>query len=131
MKIVFDTLIYLSAFSVRQGSAEDALLKTIENRDELIISREMINSILSRLSARLHQDRDALTQVALYLESIASIVHPPERLSVFLERSGNQTLECASAGRADTIVTCSRKVLKLGEHEGIRIVSLTGYLGLS
>lgn len=52
MKVVSDTNIYVSAFVIPNSQAEKAILKVIEGDDLLIISKEIINEILTVLSRK-------------------------------------------------------------------------------
>jgi predicted nucleic acid-binding protein len=46
---------------------------------------------------------------------------------VFRDDPDNRILECAVAGKADAIVTGDKAMLSLGEHAGIRRISLSAY----
>ncbi|GAB4484275.1 MAG: hypothetical protein OHK006_08150 [Thermodesulfovibrionales bacterium] len=130
MKIVFDTAVYISAFTIRRGLAEDAMMKCLDDGTPLAVSRDMINAVLSQLSAKFRHDREVLDQTALYIGKIAEIVHPSAKLCLFLERADNLALECALGGRADLVVTTSRRLLKLGSYGCVRIADIPAYLGL-
>lgn len=128
MKVVFDTNIYVSAFVIPNSQAEKAILKVIEGDDLLIISKEIINEILTVLSRKFARDREAISRTALYLSDIASIVSAHKRIKVFKDEPDNRILECAIAGKADIIVTGDKEMLRLREYKGINIISLKDYL---
>jgi putative PIN family toxin of toxin-antitoxin system len=128
VKVVFDTNIYISAFVVPKSQAEKAILKVIENDDLLIISKEIIDEALTVLAAKFSRDREAISRTAIYLSDIASLVKTRKRIKVFKDEPDNRILECAISGNADVIVTGDKEMLKLGEYEGIRIISLKEYL---
>jgi len=44
------------------------------------------------------------------------------------DETDNKILECATAGKADAIVTGDKEMLKLGSYKGIKIISLKDYL---
>jgi len=128
MRVVFDTNIFISAFVFSGSLAEKTILKAIEIEDSLMISKEIINEILSVLSSKFSRDREALSHVAVYLSEIAKLVIPTKRVRILKDEPDNRILECALSGEADIIVTGDKEMLKLRECEGIRIISLKEYL---
>ncbi len=128
MKLVFDTNIFISAIVIPHSKAEKAILKIIKADDSLIISREIINEVLSVLSTKFHRDREAISHVAVYLSDLAQMVKPTKRLRILEDDPDNRILECALCGKADAIVTGDKEMLKLKGFEGIRIISLKEYL---
>jgi putative PIN family toxin of toxin-antitoxin system len=128
VKLVFDTNIFISAIVIPHSKAEKAVLKVIECYDSLIISRDIINEVLSVLSAKFHRDREAISHVAIYLSDLAQIVNPTKRIHIFKDDPDNRVIECALYGKADAIVTGDKEMLKMKEFEGIKIMSLKEYL---
>ncbi|MBI3399419.1 MAG: putative toxin-antitoxin system toxin component, PIN family [Deltaproteobacteria bacterium] len=128
MRVVFDTNIFISALILPGSSAEKAILKIIKGSDELIISHDIIDEVLTVLSNKFSRNREALSRTAVNLAEIGIIVKPRERISVFQDEPDNRILECATAGKADAIVTGDKEMLKLGKYGGIKIISLKDYL---
>jgi putative PIN family toxin of toxin-antitoxin system len=129
VKLVFDTNIYISAFVIPNSKAEKAFLKVIEGGETLLISKNIINEILSVLSAKFSRDREALSHLAVHLSEIARVVEPVgPKLSLLKDEPDNRILECALSGKADAIVTGDKEMLALKEFRGIRIISLREYL---
>ncbi len=128
MKVVFDTNIYISAFVISQSQGERAILKVIEGEDSLLISKDIINEVLTVLAAKFGRDREAISHAALYLSEIAMLVKPAHKIHIFKDEPDNRILECAMAGKTDVIVTGDKEMLKLKEYEGIKIISLKEYL---
>jgi putative PIN family toxin of toxin-antitoxin system len=128
VKLVFDSNIFISAFVIPYSKAAKAILRIIEGADSLIISKEIINEVLSVLSAKFHRDSEAISHTALYLSDLAQIVKPVKRIHILKDDPDNRVLECALHGKADAIVTGDKGMLKLKEFEGIRIISLKEYL---
>lgn len=79
-------------------------------------------------SVTLSASREELARVAVWLEELAEWVRPTRRLSVAADEPNNRVLECASAGRADAIVTGDKALLQLKTFEGIQIPTLREYL---
>lgn len=83
MRIVFDTNIFISALILPGSSAEKAILKIIKGPDELIISHDIIDEVLTVLSNKFSRNREALSRTAVNLAAIGNVVKPKERISIF------------------------------------------------
>jgi putative PIN family toxin of toxin-antitoxin system len=129
VKAVFDTNILVSALVFPGGRAEAALLRVIQEHDELLLSKPILDELLGVLARKFSRDAEELARVALFLSDPAITVRPRLRLRVVKDDPDNRVLECAVAGRADLIVTGDSALLELGEYRGVRIVSLRDYLG--
>jgi putative PIN family toxin of toxin-antitoxin system len=127
MRLVFDTNIFISAFIIPQSKAEKAILRILEGTDSLIISKEIIDEVLSVLAAKFHRDSETISRTAIYLSDLAQIVKPAKRVHILEDEPDNRVLECALQGKADAIVTGDKAMLKLSEFDGIRIISLRDY----
>ena len=128
MRVVFDTNIFISAFAIPGGMAEKAVLRIIEGRDELVISSDIIKEVLSVLSLKFGRDREALSHVAVILSDLGEWVEPKQTVRVLKDDPDNRILECACSGKADIIVSGDKEVLRLGEFNRVKIVSLKNYL---
>jgi putative PIN family toxin of toxin-antitoxin system len=128
MRVVFDTNIFISAIVIPGCLAEKAIFKIIEGKDSLIISKEIINELLSLLSRKFSRDSEAVSRVAVYLSEIVELVNPTERIRILKDEPDNRILECALCGKADAIVTGDKEMLKLKEYKGMKIISLKEYL---
>jgi putative PIN family toxin of toxin-antitoxin system len=128
MNVVFDTNIFISALVIPGSQAEKAILKIIEGDDILLISKEIIDEVLSVLSTKFSRDREALSHVAVTLSDLGVLVNPAKKIKVFKDEPDNRILECALSGYADVIVTGDKDMLKLGMYKKVRIISLKEYL---
>jgi putative PIN family toxin of toxin-antitoxin system len=128
VKLVFDTNIFISAIVIPRSKAAKAILKIIEGDDSLIISRDIMNEVLSVLSTKFHRDREAISHVALHLSDLAQMVKPTKKIRILADEPDNRVLECALFGKADAVVTGDKEMLKLKNFEGIKIMSLKEYL---
>ncbi len=128
MRVVFDTNIFISALVIPGSLAEKAIFKIIEGEDSLIISKEVINEILSVLSTKFGRDREAISRVAVNLSELAELVNPFKRIRVFKDEFDNRILECALCGKADVIVTGDKEMVRLKEYQGVKIITLKGCL---
>lgn len=128
MKVVFDTNILVSAVVFPGGRAESALLRIIEERDQLIVSKPILDELLGVLARKFSREAEELARVAVLVSDLSITVRPRGRIRVVKDDPDNRVLECALAGRADLIVTGDRELLALGEYRGIRIITLRDYL---
>jgi putative PIN family toxin of toxin-antitoxin system len=128
VKVVFDTNIFVSALVFPGGRGEDALQRILEEQDELVLSKPIIDELLGVLGRKFSRDAEQLSHVAVFLSELSLTVKPRQRLHVVKDEPDNRILECAVAGRADVIVTGDQALLALREYRGVRIVSLRDYL---
>lgn len=129
MRVVFDTNIFVSAF-VLPGSGADAALDRVIEKDELVISKAIIDELLTVLARKFARDADELARVAVFLADLANVVRPRGRINVLRDEADNRILECARTGRADLIVTGDKAMLQLGSYQKTKIISLRRYLAL-
>ena len=128
MKVVFDTNILVSALTFPGGMGEAAVQRVLEETDELIISKPILDELLGVLSRKFARDAEELSRVALFLSDVSVTVKPRQRLRVLKDGPDNRILECALAGGAEAIVTGDRALLALREYRGVRVISLRAYL---
>lgn len=128
MKVVFDSNILIAALLFPGGRAEAAVANILDGVDDLVISRPILQEILSVLASKFSRDKEELSRVAVVLGEMGRIVEPSRRLSVLRDEPDNRILECAVEGNAEAIVTGDKAMLAIGEYEGIRLVTLADYL---
>jgi uncharacterized protein len=130
VRVVFDTNIFISAFVIPGSLAENAILKIIEEEDSLLISKDIIDEVLSVLSSKFGRDREELSHVAVILSELAQWVKPARRIKFLKDEPDNRILECAIYGKADLLVTGDKEILQVREYKGVKIISLREYLEL-
>src|SRR3990172_1057315 len=99
MKVVFDSHILIAALLFPGGRAEAAVANILDGVDDLLISRPIIQEVLSVLATKFSRDKEEFSRAAVVL-----------------------------AGRG-AIVTGDKTMLAVGEYEGIRLITLADYLG--
>jgi len=122
VRVVFDTNIFISALVIQGSQAEAAIFKVIEGPDTLIISREIIDEVLSVLAVKFSRNKDELARVAVNLADLAELIKPDERINILKDKPDNRILD------ADIIVTGDKEMLKLQEYKGIKIITLRDYI---
>lgn len=128
MKVVFDSNILISALVFPGGHGEAALRRIVEERDQLVISKPILDELLGVLARKFARDAEELAHAAIFLSELGIFVRPRRRLRVVKDDPDKRILECAVAGRARAIVTGDKALLALGEDRNIRILSLREYL---
>lgn len=128
MKVVFDTNILVSALVFPGGQADAALQRVVDERDELILSKPILDELLGVLARKFGRDIEQLSRIAMMLSDLATMVKSGRRLHVLADEPDNRILECALAGHANAIVTGDQALLALGEHGGVAMLSLRSYL---
>jgi putative PIN family toxin of toxin-antitoxin system len=129
MKVVFDTNIFISAFVIPGSQGEKAVLRIIEGRDVLLLSKGILDELLTVLSTKFSRDKEEISRVAVILSEMAEWVVPSEKIKVLNDDPDNRILECAVSGNADVIVTGDKELLGLRAYEKTKIISLKEYLG--
>jgi putative PIN family toxin of toxin-antitoxin system len=124
VRVVFDTNIFVSALVLPGSHAEEALIRVLEGKDRLILSKPILDELLGVLARKFSREREELARVAVWLGELAEWVRPTQRLSVAAEEADNRILECALAGEAEAIVTGDKALLRLGKFGSVGIVTL-------
>ena len=127
MRVVFDTNIFVSAFIIPGSLAEKAVLKIIEGKDILLLSKEILDELLCILSTKFSRDKEEISRVAVILSEMVEWVRPTLRITL-KDEPDNRILECAVFGKADIIVTGDKEMLRLRKYQTTKIVSLKAYL---
>jgi putative PIN family toxin of toxin-antitoxin system len=128
MRVVFDTNIFISALTLPGGNADAAIMRIVNGDDTLVISREIIDEILTVLARKFSKDAEALSRVAVNLAGLGEMVYPTGRLTVLEDAADNRILECAVEGNAALIVTGDKTMLMLKRHRDIKILTLSDFL---
>lgn len=130
MRVVFDTNIFVSAFALPGSRADAALKRVIDDIDQLVVSKVIIDELLTVLARKFSRDADELAHVAVFLSDLARVVRPRGRIDVLQDEADNRILECARTGKANLIVTGDKAMIELGSYREIKIISLRDYLEL-
>ena len=126
--MVFDSNILISALVFPGKQAEKAILRIIEGRERLLVSKPILDEVLEVLARKFARDPEELARVAVLLSELGDMVRPKRRIRKLKDDADNRILECAASGAADLIVTGDQDFLDLGAFEGVRLLSLRAYL---
>jgi putative PIN family toxin of toxin-antitoxin system len=130
LRVVFDTNIYISAFAIPGGDAEDAFLHAVGGKFELLISIPILAETAKVLQTKFDWSSDRVQQLIFHLSQSTTLVEPSPRLHVLQDEPDNRILECAVASHADFIVTGDRHLLDLGQYGSAKVIRLTEFLTL-
>ncbi|UCH80614.1 MAG: putative toxin-antitoxin system toxin component, PIN family [Nitrospiraceae bacterium] len=128
MRVVFDSNIFISALVIPGSKAEKAIKRIIEGTDSLILSKVIIDEVLTVLAKKFGSDREHISRTAIYIADLGEIINPSKKLKIVKDDPDNRILECAMSGKAELIVTGDKELLSLGKFQNIKIVSLRDYL---
>lgn len=128
MRVVVDANILVSALVFPGGRGEAALQRIIEEQDELILSKPILDELLGILARKFSRDTEELARIAVFMSTLVPFVSPRRRLRVVKDDPDNRVLECALTGRAQAIITGDHVLLALKNFRGVRLLSLREYL---
>ncbi|MBI5675112.1 MAG: putative toxin-antitoxin system toxin component, PIN family [Nitrospirae bacterium] len=128
MRVVFDTNIFISALVIPGGQTEKAISRITSGADTLLISKAIIDEVLSVLYNKFGRDIEAISHTAVFLSELGEMVHKTSKIRILQDDPDNRILECALSGKADIIVTGDKEMLGLKEYKGVKIISLREFL---
>lgn len=130
MRVVFDTNIYVSAFAIPGGHAEEAYLGAIQGRFTLFTSIPILTETATVLQGKFDWSEEKARALVQAISRVATVVTGGTRLQVVRDEPDNRILECAVQAQADLIVTGDRQLLALTQYERIKLVRLSDFLKL-
>src|SRR5258706_10140183 len=128
MRVVFDTNILVSALVFPGGRADIALRRIIEETDQLLLSKPILDELLGILARKFSRDAEELAHVAVFLADLSTVVKPRRKLTVLADEPDNRILECAVSGGANAIVTVDSALLQLKNFRKVQLLSLRAHL---
>lgn len=130
MKVVLDTNTIISGIGWK-GPPRRILLALRDQRHHLIISAQLLDELTAALNypkLRVIAAHPQLEEVLSWLHRPEHVVYPAERITAVTDDpADNLVLEAAVAGRADSIVTGDRHLLRLEQFRGIPIMTPAGF----
>jgi putative PIN family toxin of toxin-antitoxin system len=118
VRAVFDTNIFISAFAIPGGNADEAYLHAVRGTFELFTSVAILTETATTLQTKFQWSDEKVRQLLQAISKTVTVVRTQPHL------------ECAALAKADVIVTGDRHLLALQRHEETRIVTLAGFLRL-
>ncbi|MGH7409934.1 MAG: putative toxin-antitoxin system toxin component, PIN family [Candidatus Methylomirabilis sp.] len=130
MQVVFDTNIFISAFAIPGGHAEEAYLHAVHGTFELFTSVSILTETANTLRTKFEWSDEKVQRVLRSISKIATVLKTRPHLHILKDEPDNRILECALLAKADVIVTGDRHLLLLTRYRGISVVKLADFLEL-
>jgi putative PIN family toxin of toxin-antitoxin system len=128
LKVVFDTNVYISAFTYPYSKAEDAYLPAVRGKIELYTSVSILTELAKKLREKFHWDDREITNVLKHISKIAKVIKPDITITLLHDETDNRILEGAKASNSDLIVTGDKHLLLLKKFSGVGITRIAGFL---
>lgn len=130
MRVVFDTNIFISAFAIPGGHAEEAYLHAVRGTVELFTSVAILTETANTLRTKFEWSDARVQQLLRSIAKTATVLKTQPHLDVLKDEPDNRILECAVLARADVIVSGDRHLLALKHYGDTAIVRLADFLDL-
>lgn len=128
VRVVFDTNIFISAFVVPGGRAEEAFRHAIHKKFELVTSVAILTETANILNSKFNWSQEKIESLLEFIGRVAVVLKTQPHLHVLKDDPDNRILECAVSAEADVIVTGDKHLLSLGEYQGITVQRLADFL---
>ncbi len=128
MKVVFDTNVFISAFVIPGGKAEEAYLHAVKGDFALYSSVAILTEMAQKLSEKFGWQEDRIAHLLRAVAKVAIIIKTQPRLHVLADEPDNRIIECAMKAKAEFIVTGDKHLLSLKHFQDIDIISLSDFL---
>lgn len=130
MKAVFDTNIFISAFIIPGGKAQEAYLYALKGDFTLCSSVAILTETAQKLREKFGWGENNLTRFLKTIARVAIISKTRPHLHLLADEPDNRILECAISAKADFIVTGDKHLLALKQFQGITIIKLSDFLAM-
>ena len=128
LKVVFDTNVYVSAFTSPNSKGETAYLRAVRGNVKLYTSVPILTELAGKLKEKFQWDDIRIRSALKHISRVATVIKPATKISLLQDAPDNRILECARASNANLIVTGDKHLLILKEFEGIGITRIAGFL---
>lgn len=130
MRVVFDTNIFVSAFGIPGGNAEEAYLHAVQGAFELFTSVSILTETANTLRGKFEWSDEKIQRLLRSISKTAIVLKTRPDLHILTDEPDNRILECALLAEANIVVSGDRHLLSLKRYRGISVVKLADFLGL-
>ena len=102
VKVVFDTNILVSALVFPGGRGEAALRRIVEEQDQIVISKPILDELLGILGRKFARDAEELAHAAVFLSELGTTVKPRQKLPCSLRTTPTTAFSNAPSPDAPT-----------------------------
>jgi putative PIN family toxin of toxin-antitoxin system len=128
LRVVFDTNIFISAFVIPGGKAEEVYLPVLRGDFDLYSSVAILTETAQKLRDKFGWPEDQIVRLLRAISKVATVLKTRSHLHVLSDEPDNRILECAVEAAADFIVTGDKHLLSLKNFQDIRIINLSSFL---
>jgi putative PIN family toxin of toxin-antitoxin system len=128
LKVVFDNNIFISAFAVPGGKAEEVYLRVLRGDFDLCSSVAILTETAQKLREKFGWPENQIVRLLQAISKVATVIKTRAHLHVLADEPDNRILECAVEAAADFIVTWDKHLLSLKNFQDIRIITLSNFL---
>ena len=128
MKVVFDTNIFISAFAIPGGRAEEAYIHALRRNFTLYSSVAILTETAQKLREKFGWEQTRITRLLKAISKVAIVLKTKPHIHLLADEPDNRVLECAVEVGADLIVTGDKHLLALEHFQSINIVRLSDFI---
>lgn len=128
MKVVFDTNIFISAFVIPGGKAEEVYLHVLKGDFDLYSSVAILTETAQKLREKFAWPENQIVRLLKAISKVATVIKTRPHLHILPDEPDNRILECALEAKADFIVSGDRHLLSLKHFQNIKIIRLSNFL---
>ncbi len=128
MQAVFDTNIFISAFVIPGGKAEEAYLQAVRATFELFTSIAILTETANKLRTKFEWSDERVAKLVGSISKTATVLKTDPHLHVLTGEADNRILECAVLAEADFIITGDKHLLALGHYQDTLIIRLAEFV---
>ena len=128
MKVVFDTNIFISAFAIPGGKAEEAYIYALRGKFTLYSSVTILTETAQKLREKFGWPNDRITRLLKMTSKISMVLKTHPHIHILSDGPDNRILECALTAKAVYIVTGDKHLLSLKKFQDIKIIRLSEFL---
>ncbi len=128
MKVVFDTNIFISAFAIPGGRAEEAYIHALKKNFALYSSVAILTETANKLREKFGWEQTSIRRLLKAISKVAIVLKTRPNVHLLDDEPDNRVLECAVEAGADFIVTGDKHLLALEYFRSINIIKLSDFI---
>jgi putative PIN family toxin of toxin-antitoxin system len=128
LRVVFDTNIFISAFVIPGGKAEEVYLHVLRGDFDLYSSVAILTETAQKLRDKFGWPENQIVRLLKAISKVATVIKSGPHLHVLADEPDNRILECAVEAAAEFIVTGDKHLLSLKNFQDVRIITLSKFL---
>jgi len=128
LKVFFDTNVFISAFVIPGGKAEETYLHAVKGDFALYSSVAILTETAQKLREKFGWKENKIARLLKAIAKIATVIKTQPHLHLLADEPDNRIIECAMEVKADFIVTGDKHLLFLKHFQKIDIITLSNFL---